>query len=157
VHDVDIACLHIVEGQCAAQHEGAQGAAFHRDRLALEITHRPHAGTAYDHVGAVGHVHHQNDPRLKSVRGESEQLVEADDHAVDRLVAKRTQDIARRWIFHELYDRRIELAQLPRQVKRFAPYPDVGTDAQRGFRLACNRQARRPHAHKETQSISVRR
>ncbi len=136
VHDVDVARLHAVERQRPAQHERAERAAFHRDRLALEVVHRPHAATAHDHVGAVRHVDHQDDPRLQPVRGEPEQLVQADDHAVDGLVAKRAQDFARRRILDELHGRRIQATQLPREVERLAPDPDVGADAQGGFRLA---------------------
>ena len=39
-----------VEGQSPAQHESAKGAALHGDRFAFEVTHRPHATTAYDYV-----------------------------------------------------------------------------------------------------------
>src|SRR4030095_6051732 len=108
----------------------------HGDRFALEVLHRPHAATAYDHVGPVGHVHYENDPRLQAVDGEPEQLIEADDHAVDGLVAKSAMHFARRRILHELYDCRIQTAELPREVKRLAPYPDIRADAQGGFRFA---------------------
>ena len=136
MHDVDIARLHAIDRQSPAQHEGAERAAFHGDRFAFEVAHRPHATTAHDHVGAVGDVHHQDDPRLEPVRGESEQLIEADHHPVDRLITKSAKDFARRWILHQLHGRRFEATQLPRQVKRLAPYPYVGADAQRGFRFA---------------------
>jgi hypothetical protein len=98
--------------------------------------HRPHPATTDDRVSPVGHVHHQNDPRLQPILGESEQFIQADHHAVDGLVAKSAMNLARRRILHELYGRRIQATQVPRQVKRFAPYPDIGTDTQGGFRLA---------------------
>ena len=92
--------------------------------------------TTDDHVRPVGHVHDQDDPRLQPVHGESEQLVQADDHAVDGLVAKGAKDFARRWILDKLHRFGVEMTQLPRQVERFASDPDIGADAQGGFRFA---------------------
>jgi hypothetical protein len=67
--------------------------------------HRPHAAAAYDHVRPVRHVHHQDDPRLQPIHGKPEQLVQADDHAVDGLVAIGAKDFARRWILDKLNGR----------------------------------------------------
>ena len=136
VHDVDVAGLHAVERQRAAQHERAKRTAFHRHRLALEVAHRAHAVPAHDHVGAVRDVDHEDDPGLQPVGGEAEELVEADDHAVDGLVAIGAQHLARGGVLHELHDVRIEVAELAREIQRLAADPYVGADAQRRLRIA---------------------
>ena len=62
-------------------------------------------------------VHYQNDPRLQTIRSESEQLIEADDHAVDRLIPESTQHLARGRILDQLHRLRIEVSQLAREVE----------------------------------------
>ena len=80
---------------------------------------------------------------MQSIGGEPEQFVQADDHAVDRLIAKGAQHFAGRRVFDELHGGWIEAAQLTREVEGLAPDPDVRTDAQRGF--LCAATAERKH------------
>src|SRR5260221_6484375 len=65
-------------------------------------------------------------------------------------------DFACRWILHELYGGRIQTTELPRQVKRFAPDPDVGADTQDGFRFAhaTGQREQERHACKNAQISS---
>ena len=84
----------------------------------------------------MGYVHDQDDPWLQPVDGKSEKFIEADHHPVDGLVSKGAKDFARRRILDVLYGRRVQAAQLAREVKRFASYPYIGADTQRGFRFA---------------------
>jgi hypothetical protein len=79
-----------------------------------------------------------------------EQLVEADHHAVDRLVAERAQHLARRRVLDELDRGRIEPAELAREVERLAADPDVGADAQRVVGLA-HAAAEREREHRDGQ------
>ena len=104
VHHLDVARLHAVRAP-------ARGSA--RTRRARRSRPRPtcpsrsrivlHAGAADDDVGAVRDVDDQDDPRLQPVDREAEQLVEADHHAVDRLVAEGAQHLARRRVLDELH------------------------------------------------------
>jgi len=119
----------------------------HRDRFALEVAHRFHAAATHDDIGAVGDVHDEDDPRLQTIHGEPEQLVEAYHHAVDRLVAKCAQDFARRRVLDELDGGGVQPAELPREIQRLAAYPDIGADAQRSLgltRTAEERQQEHP-------------
>src|SRR4029078_10496106 len=90
-----------------------------------EVAHRLHADTADDNVGAVRDVDDQDDPRLKTIGGETEQLIEADNHAIDRLIAKSAQHLARRRIFDELDDRCIEALEFAGEVQRLAAGPNI--------------------------------
>ena len=99
---------------------------------------------------------HQDDVRLQPIRGQSEQLIQADDHAVDRLVAESAQHFAGRRILDELHDAGIEMAELAREVERLAADPHVGADAQRGLGLAHAAGERRRHAARKHRPASAR-
>jgi hypothetical protein len=90
MHHGDFACSHATDGQSAAQDERTQRPAFDRHPLAAQILHRAHAGAAYDNIGSMRHIHDRHHFGLQFICGENEQLVQADDHPVDRLVAKGT-------------------------------------------------------------------
>src|SRR5437763_16781550 len=146
MYDVDIPRLHAIDRECAAQDERAERTALHGNRLAFEIAHRAHTAAPDDDIGAVRYIDDQDDPRLQPIGGEPEQFVQADDHSVDRLVAKGAHHFTRRRIFDELHGGRIETPQLTREIEWLAADPDVRTDAQRGFLPAATEERKRQGA-----------